>query len=103
MELATLLSALVARYEAMAAAAQAQAWDELLALDAGLAPLRELLQRGSGAPAGSLDAAAAATLRDLRRRCLALEDEIRASVSTYQALLRPRLARAHAVQHAYGG
>ena len=42
-----LLPTLVARDEAMATAARSPCWEELLVLDAHLAPLRERLHQGA--------------------------------------------------------
>ncbi len=98
-----LLLTLVARYEAMATAARSQCWEELLVLDAHLAPLRERLHQGGAALTEDLMAVGPTVGRALLRRFHALDAEIRAGVSAYQATRRPRPGRALAGPPADGG
>ena len=94
-----LLPTLVARDEAMATAARSPSWEELLVLDAHLAPLRERLHQGGAALSEDLMAGGPTAGRALLRRCHALDAEIRAGVNAYLATRRPPRAPAGPPAH----
>lgn len=105
----TALDALLARYEAMAEAARANAWDELAALEREAAALREAMRAGGEAS----DAAAMAALPEPEARALAsriehilaLDAEIRSHTDPFLASVRKLLSgnsRERAVRNAYG-
>ena len=94
-----LLPTLVARDVAMATAARSPCWEELLVLDAHLAPLRERLHQGGAALSEDLMAGGPTAGRALLRRCHALDAEIRAGVNAYLATRRPPRAPAGPPAH----
>ncbi|MBS0543656.1 MAG: flagellar protein FliT [Proteobacteria bacterium] len=104
------LDALLTRYEAMAAAARANDWDRLAALEREAAELREAARAGADAAAdavaqSALPAAERAALRAGIERMLALDAEIRNHADPFLASVRKLLAagrQERAVRSAYG-
>ncbi len=102
------LDTLIARYEAMAAAARANDWDTLAALEREAAALRNrVMQRSAGQTlaASKLPASAQALLARGIERVLALDAEIRSHTDPFLASVRKLLsadARENAVRSAYG-
>ncbi|MBS0510611.1 MAG: flagellar protein FliT [Proteobacteria bacterium] len=104
------LDALLAHYEAMAAAARANEWDRLAALEREAAALREAARAGTDAATDAaaqsvLPAAERAALREGIERILALDAEIRSHADPFLASVRKLLAagrQARAVRSAYG-
>ena len=102
--LMTVLALVVVAWAAAAALAWQETDDEVSdLLDAHLAPLRERLHQGGAALSEDLMAGGPTAGRALLRRFHALDAEIRAAVSAYQATRRPRPGRALAGPPADGG
>lgn len=105
----TEFDALLARYEAMAGAARANAWDELAALEREAAALRETMRAGADAAdaeaMAALPEAEARALASRIERILALDAEIRSHADPFLASVRKLLSgnsRERAVRNAYG-
>lgn len=100
------LDALLAHYEAMAAAARANDWDQLAALEREAASLREAARAGAEAAAlDDLPPGEAAALRAGIEHLLALDAEIRTHADPFLASVRKLLAggrQERAVRNAYG-
>ncbi|NCA72124.1 MAG: flagellar protein FliT [Sphingobacteriia bacterium] len=104
------LDSLVARYEAMAAAARAEDWDRLVALESDVAELRQKMQATATAAsaqpiAGTMTESDVLEMTRRIEHVLALDAEIRAQVEPYLESLRRLLAsraRDRALRRAYG-
>lgn len=103
------LDALLALYEAMAEAAQANEWDALAALEREAAALRDAFRaRGrveSAVTVAALTEDEAAGLRSRIERMLALDTEIRTHTDPFLASVRKLLSdnnRGRAMRDAYG-
>lgn len=105
----TELDTLLARYEAMADAAQSNAWDTLATLEREAATLREAFRAcGQSTDAdtmAALGAPEAEALRSRIERILALDAEIRAHTDPFLVSVRKLLSndtRSRAMRNAYG-
>ena len=105
------LDALLAGYEAMAEAAQANDWDRVASLEAGVAALRNSVMNRlrSAAPdspsSADLPAEQQQALADGIARIMALDAEIRSHTDPFLASARKFLSsqsRERAVRNAYG-
>lgn len=101
------LDALLAGYEAMAAAARANDWSQLATLEAGLARLRDAAMARTaqaGGDAAALPAQEQQTLAEGIARILELDAEIRTHTDPFLASARKFLSgrsRERAVRNAY--